>query len=102
MLFLLSYDFILYVAVVNRVVLIAGKALYKSPLLLLLLLLPSLRLSWLTLGPQEPLLLLENHPSGQYLAEEMLDGQRQRVGIPAHATTAHNGHPLKRLEEDLY
>ena len=34
-------------------------------------------------------------------AEEMLDGQRQRVDIPRLARTANNGLPLKRLEEDL-
>ena len=31
-------------------------------------------------------------------AEEMLYGQRQRLDIPAHARTAHNGLPQKRLE----
>ena len=31
----------------------------------------------------------------------MLDGQRQRVDIPAHAGTAHYGLLEKRLEEDL-
>ena len=34
-------------------------------------------------------------------AEEMLDGQRQRVDIPAHARAAHKGLLQKRLEEDL-
>ena len=33
--------------------------------------------------------------------EEMLDGQHQRVDIPAHARTAHKGLLQKRLEEDL-
>ena len=34
-------------------------------------------------------------------AEEMLDGQHQRVDIPAHARIAQNGLVKKRLEEDL-
>ena len=34
-------------------------------------------------------------------AEEMLDGRRQRVDIPAHARTVHKGLLQKRLEEDL-
>ena len=34
-------------------------------------------------------------------AEEMLDGQRQEVGIPAHARTAHSGLLQNRLEVDL-
>ena len=34
-------------------------------------------------------------------AKEMLDGQPQRVDIPAHARTAHKGLLQKRLEEDL-
>ena len=34
-------------------------------------------------------------------AEEILDGQRQRVDIPAHARTAHKGLPLRRPERDL-
>ena len=45
--------------------------------------------------PQHP---LQNHPSGHlagwvmpWLAEKMLDGKNQRVDIPAHARTAHNG-----------
>ena len=49
-----------------------------------------------------------NHPSGYlgglvtpWLAEEMLDGQYQRVELPAHARTAHKGLLQKRLEEDL-
>ena len=31
----------------------------------------------------------------------MLDGQHQRVNIPAHTRTAHKGVLQKRLEEDL-
>ena len=31
----------------------------------------------------------------------VLDGQRQRADIPAHARIAHYGIPQKRLEEDL-
>ena len=34
-------------------------------------------------------------------AEEMLDGQHQRLNIPAHARPAHKGLLQKRLEEDL-
>ena len=34
-------------------------------------------------------------------AEEVLDGQRQRVDIPAHARAALKGLMQKRLEEDL-
>ena len=34
------------------------------------------------------------------MAEEMLDGQRQGVDIPAHARAAYKGLLLKRLEED--
>ena len=30
-----------------------------------------------------------------------VDGQRQRVDVPAHARRAHSGLPQKRLEEDL-
>ena len=33
--------------------------------------------------------------------EEMLNGQRQRVDVPAPAGTAYNGLPQKRLEEDF-
>ena len=51
---------------------------------------------------------LQNHFSGHrggwatsWLVEEMMDGQHQRVDIPAHARTAHKGLLLKRLEEDL-
>ena len=35
------------------------------------------------------------------IAVEMLDEQRQRVDIPAHARTAHKGLLQKRLEEGL-
>ena len=34
--------------------------------------------------------------------EEMLDGQHQRVDIPAHAGIAHDGLLQKRLEKDLH
>ena len=34
-------------------------------------------------------------------AEEMLDGQHQRVDISAHTRTAHKGLLQKRLEEDF-
>ena len=34
-------------------------------------------------------------------AEEMLDGQHQRVDIRAHASAAHKGLLQKTLEEDL-
>ena len=51
---------------------------------------------------------LQNRPSGHiggratsWSAEEMLDGQYQRVDIPAHARTARKGLLQKRLEEDL-
>ena len=51
---------------------------------------------------------LQNHPSGHtggwtmlWSAEEMLDGQHQRVNIPAHARAAHKGLLQKSLEEDL-
>ena len=51
---------------------------------------------------------LQNHPSGHiggwttlWSAEQMLDGQRQSVDIPAHSRTAHKGLLQKRLEEDL-
>ena len=36
-----------------------------------------------------------------WLAEEMLEGQRQRVDIPAHARSAHDGFLQKRLEGAL-
>ena len=49
-----------------------------------------------------------NHPSehlGEWAtsrsAEEMLDGQHQRVDITAHARTAHKDLLQQRLEEDL-
>ena len=45
-----------------------------------------------------PLQPLQAHPSGHlggwvllWSAEEMLDGQHQRVDIPAHARTTHSG-----------
>ena len=51
----------------------------------------------------------QNHSSGHlggrgtlWSAEEMLDGQSQRVDVSAYSTTAPNGLPQKRLEEDLY
>ena len=50
---------------------------------------------WSCYTPRQP---LQNHPSGHpgrwvmpWLVEEMLDGQHQRVDIPAHARTAHMG-----------
>ena len=50
---------------------------------------------------------LRNHSSGHlgrwttpWSAEEMLHGQRQRVDIPAHARSAHNGLLLKKMAED--
>ena len=61
--------------------------------------------SWLCHTPWQP---LQNHLSGHlggwampWLAEEMLDGQHQRVDISAHARTGHKGLLQKRLEEDL-
>ena len=36
-----------------------------------------------------------------WLAEEMLDGQHQRVDITVHARTAHKSLLQERLEEDL-
>ena len=55
--------------------------------------------------PHQP---LQNHPSGHlegwatpWSAEEMLNGQRQRVDDTAHSTTAHDSLPKKRLEEDF-
>ena len=60
---------------------------------------------WASHAPRQP---LENHPAEHlgelatpWLAEEMLDGQHQRVRIPAHARTAYNSLLQKRLEEDL-
>ena len=56
--------------------------------------------------PRQP---FPNHPSGYFgrwatpwSAEEMLDGQHQRVDIPVLAKTAHNDLLQKRLEQDLY
>ena len=34
-------------------------------------------------------------------AEEMLDGQYEKVNVSAHAKTAYDGLPRERLEEDL-
>ena len=55
-----------------------------------------------------PLQPLQNHPSGHtggwatpWSAEEMLDGQHQRVDTSAHARTAHKGLLQKILEEDI-
>ena len=55
--------------------------------------------------PRQP---LQNHPSGHlegwampWSAEEMLDGQYQRVDVSAHARTAHKGLLQKSLEKDL-
>ena len=49
-----------------------------------------------------------NHPPGHlggwatpWSAEEMLDGQHQRVDIPGHTRTGYKGLLQKRLEEDL-
>ena len=56
-------------------------------------------------APRQP---LQKHPSGHlggwamlWSAEEMLNGQHQRMGIPAHARTAYKGFLQKRLEDDL-
>ena len=56
-----------------------------------------------------PRQLLQNRPSGHptrawttpWSAEEKLDGQRQRVNIPAHARTADSRQLQETLEEDL-
>ena len=55
--------------------------------------------------PRQP---LQNHSSGHrgewatpWSVEEMLDGQHQRVDIPAHARTAHRDLLQKGLEGDL-
>ena len=40
-------------------------------------------------------------PRRPWSAEEMLDGQHQKLDIPARARTAHKGLLQKRLEEDL-
>ena len=50
------------------------------------------------------MMMMRGHPGGwatPWSAEEMLDGQRQRVDILAHARSAHKGLIQKRLEEDL-
>ena len=51
---------------------------------------------------------LPNHPSGhlgawatQRSAQDLLDGQRQRLDVPAHAGTTHDSLSKKRLEEYL-
>ena len=51
---------------------------------------------------------LQKHQSGHlggwtllWSAQEMLDGQHQRVDIPAYAITAHKGFLRRELEEDL-
>ena len=50
----------------------------------------------------------QNYPSGHprrgawlWSAEDMLDGQNQRVDVPAHARTAHMGLLQKRPEENI-
>ena len=56
-----------------------------------------------TASPKQTFQLLR-HLGGwttQWSLEEMLDGQHQRVDIPAHARTAHNRLLPRRLEEDL-
>ena len=65
------------------------------------------KLAWF--GGVTPRQSLQNHPSGHFggwatpwSAEEMLDGQHQRVDISYHAITAHNGLLQKRLEEGLW
>ena len=56
---------------------------------------PSFRASWWDFDTLD----LE---CGQHCGrQEMLDGQQQRVDIPVHARTVHNGLLQKRLEEDL-
>ena len=63
------------------------------------------KLAWFGhVTPQQP---LQNHPLGHlgwwvmlWLAKELLDGQHQRVDIPACARTAHKGLLQKILEED--
>ena len=64
-----------------------------------------LLLSSLCHTPRQP---LQKHPSRHvggwatpWSAEEMLDGQHQRVDIPVHDRTANNGLLQKRLKEDL-
>ena len=34
--------------------------------------------------------------------KELLDGQRQRMNVPAHARTTHDSLLQKRLDEDLF
>ena len=64
------------------------------------------KLAWFGyVTPHQP---LQNYPSGHLggwgmllQAEEMLNGQHQRVDIPAHARTAQKSLLQKRLKEDL-
>ena len=63
-------------------------------------------LAWF--GHVTPRQRLENRPSGHlggqampWSAEEILDGQHQRVDVPARARTVHNGLLQERLAEDL-
>ena len=67
------------------------------------------KLAFLVQACHMPWQPLQNHPSGHlggwamlWSAEEILDGQHQRVAILAHARTAHKGLLQKRLEEDLH
>ena len=60
---------------------------------------------WACQMPCQP---LQNHPSGHlggwaitWWAKEMLDGQYQRLDVPAHARTAHNNFLQKTLRENL-
>ena len=62
-------------------------------------------INWWCLMPRQP---LQNHSSGllggwamPWSAEEMLDGQHQRLDIPAPARTAHKSLLQRRLDEDL-
>ena len=57
---------------------------------------------------QAPLQPLQNHPSGHlgrwatmWSAEEMLDEQYERVGVPARTTNADKDRLQERLEDDL-
>ena len=55
--------------------------------------------------PRQP--VQNHHPrhlagwAAPWSAEELLDGQHQRVNIPAHVRTAYKGLLQKRLDEDL-
>ena len=62
------------------------------------------KLAWFGHVARTPRQPLQNHPSGYlggwttpWSAEEMLEGQRQRADVPAHARTARDGLPRKRL-----